>query len=108
MADRSYDAVVIGGGHHGLIIACYLQRAGMKTAIFELQSKLGGGVTSIEGPVPGFTMNPCASFTRFYSHPAYDDISLKEKGLEYVFPEGNEAMNSDTNELSLLDRYSLP
>ena len=40
MADKTYDAIVAGGGHHGLITACYLQRAGMKTAIFELQSKL--------------------------------------------------------------------
>ena len=49
MPDTSYDAIVIGGGQHGLIIACYLQQAGMKTAIFELQSKLGGAVTSVEG-----------------------------------------------------------
>ncbi|RJX23560.1 MAG: NAD(P)/FAD-dependent oxidoreductase [Dethiobacter sp.] len=97
MADKSYDAVVIGGGHHGLIIACYLQQAGMKTAVFELQSRLGGGVTSIEGPLPGFTMNPCANWTRFYSHPAYKDFNLREKGLEYTFPEGNEAMIFDND-----------
>ncbi len=30
MADASYDAIVVGGGHHGLIIACYLQKAGMR------------------------------------------------------------------------------
>lgn len=97
MADKSYDAVVIGGGHHGLIIACYLQRAGMKTAIFELHQKLGGSVTSIEGPLPGFIMNPCANWTRFYSHPAYTDFNLREKGVEYVFPEGNEAMIFDND-----------
>jgi len=60
MGDKSYDAIVAGGGHHGLIMACYLQRAGMKTAIFELQSKLGGAVTSEGGPVPGFSLNPGA------------------------------------------------
>ena len=104
MADASYEAVVIGGGQHGLIIACYLQRAGMRTAIFELQSKLGGGVTSIEGPVPGFTLNPCANWTRFYSHPTYNDFNLKEKGVEYIFPEGNEAMIFDND--SCLVGYS--
>jgi beta-carotene ketolase (CrtO type) len=97
MADKSYDAIVIGGGHHGLITACYLQRAGMKTAIFELQPKLGGAVTSTEGPLPGFIMNPCANFTRFYSHPSYTDFNLREKGVEYVFPEGNEAMIFDND-----------
>lgn len=31
MADKTYDVIIAGGGHHGLITACYLQRAGMKT-----------------------------------------------------------------------------
>jgi len=87
MGDASYDAIVVGGGHHGLIIACYLQRAGMKTAIFELQPILGGSVTSAEGPMPGFTFNPSANWTRFYGHPAYKDFNLREKGLEYIFPD---------------------
>ena len=79
MADKSYDALVVGGGHHGLIIACYLQKTGMSTAILERQAKLGGAVTSEEGPVSGFLLNECAHFTRFYSHPAYDDFNLREK-----------------------------
>jgi phytoene dehydrogenase-like protein len=97
VSDKSYDAIVIGGGHHGLIMACYLQKAGMKTAIFERQSRLGGAVISEEGPVPGFTLNPCAHWTRFYSHPAYTDFNLREKGLEYVFPEQSEAMIFDND-----------
>lgn len=97
MADASYDAIVIGGGHHGLIMACYLQKAGMRTAIFERASKLGGAVTSEVGPVPGFILNPCAQWTRFYGHPAYSDFDLREKGLEYIFPEGNEAMIFDND-----------
>jgi phytoene dehydrogenase-like protein len=97
MADASYDAIVVGGGHHGLIIACYLQKAGMKTGIFELQSKLGGAVTSEGGPVPGFRLNPGANWTRFYGHPAYTDFNLREKGLEYIFPDENEAMVFDND-----------
>ena len=97
MADKSYDAVVVGGGHHGLITACYLQKAGMKTAIFELKPHLGGSVTSAEGPVPRFTFNVSSSWTRFYGHPAYSDFNLREKGLEYIFPDGNEAMIFDND-----------
>ncbi|MEM4450523.1 MAG: NAD(P)/FAD-dependent oxidoreductase [Nitrososphaerota archaeon] len=97
MADAKYDAIVIGGGHHGLIIACYLQKVGMKTVIFERASKLGGGVTTEEGPLPGFKLNPCANWTRFYGHPAYKDFNLREKGLEYIFPEENEAMIFDND-----------
>src|SRR4030042_3837945 len=91
MSDKRYDSIVVGGGHHGLIIACYLQRAGMKTGIFELQSKLGGALTSEVGPVPGFRLNPGANWTRFYSHPAFRDFNLRDKGLEYIFAEDNEA-----------------
>jgi len=97
MGDKSYDAIVAGGGHHGLIMACYLQRAGMKTGVFELQSKLGGAVTSEGGPVPGFRLNPGANWTRFYGHPAYADFNLREKGLEYIFPDESEAMIFDND-----------
>jgi phytoene dehydrogenase-like protein len=37
MSDKSYDAIVVGGGHHGMIIACYLQQAGLQTVILERQ-----------------------------------------------------------------------
>jgi beta-carotene ketolase (CrtO type) len=97
MGDKSYDAIVVGGGHHGLIMACYLQRAGLKTGIFELQSKLGGAVTSEGGPVAGFRLNPGANWTRFYGHPAYTDFDLRGKGLEYIFPDESEAMIFDND-----------
>ena len=95
MADAKYDAVVIGGGHHGTIVACYLAKAGLKTAVLERHTAFGGGAISEEGPAPGFRQNPCAHFTRFYGHPAYDDFNLREHGLEYVFPEQNEGMIYD-------------
>ena len=95
MADATYDAIVIGGGHHGTIIACYLAKAGMKVAVFEKHTELGGAAVSEEGPAPGFVQNPCAHFTRFYSHPAYQDFNLREEGLVYVFPDQNEGMIFD-------------
>jgi len=97
MGDTSYDAIVVGGGQHGLITACYLQRAGLKTGIFELQTKLGGAITSEGGPIPGFRLNPGANWTRFYGHPTYQDFNLREKGLEYIFPDESEAMIFDND-----------
>jgi beta-carotene ketolase (CrtO type) len=95
MADATYDAVVIGGGHHGTIIACYLAKAGMKVAVLEKHTELGGAAISEEGPAPGFRQNPCAHFTRFYTHPAYQDFNLREEGLQYIFPDENEGMIFD-------------
>jgi phytoene dehydrogenase-like protein len=91
-ADARYDAVVVGGGHHGTIIACYLARAGLSVAVFERRMQFGGGATSGRGPAPGFLMNYCSHWTRFYGHPAYKDFNLQAEGLRYVFPDENEGM----------------
>jgi len=95
MADKSYDAIIIGGGHHGTIIAPYLAKAGLSVGVFERLDHLGGGAVTEEGPAPGFRMNFCAHFTRFFGHPAYKEFNLREEGLEYVFPETNEAIIFD-------------
>ncbi|HWO18025.1 MAG TPA: NAD(P)/FAD-dependent oxidoreductase [Kofleriaceae bacterium] len=92
MADRRFDAVVIGGGHHGVIVACYLARAGLTVGVFERRDQLGGGATSTRGPAPGFLMNRFAHWTRFYGHPAYRDFNLQAEGLRYVFPDENQGI----------------
>jgi len=81
MTDTKYDAVIIGGGHHGTIMACYLAKTGMNVAVFEKHTNLGGGAISEEAPAPGFRQNSCAHFTRFYAHPAYQDFNLRDEGL---------------------------
>jgi phytoene dehydrogenase-like protein len=95
MADKSYDAIIIGGGHHGTIIAPYLAKAGLSVGVFERLDHLGGGAVTQEGPAPGFNMNFCAHFTRFFGHPAYKEFNLRAEGLEYMFPETNECMIFD-------------
>jgi beta-carotene ketolase (CrtO type) len=95
MSDARFDAAIIGGGHHATIIACYLARAGLSVIVLERSRHLGGGACSSEGPAPGFLMNHCSHWTRFYGHPAYRDFSLHEEGLRYVFPRENEGMIFD-------------
>jgi phytoene dehydrogenase-like protein len=95
MADKVYDAVIIGGGHHASIIAPYLAKAGMKVGVFERLDHLGGGAITEDLPYPGFRGNFCAHFTRFYSHPAYKEFNLRQEGLEYTFPDTNEAIIFD-------------
>ena len=95
MSDARYDAVVLGGGHHGTIIAPYLARAGLSVLVLERSAHVGGGACTSEGPAPGFLMNHCSHWTRFYGHPAYRDFALYDEGLRYVFPEQNEGMIFD-------------
>jgi beta-carotene ketolase (CrtO type) len=95
MADGRYDAVVVGGGHHGTIIACYLARTGLKVGVFERRSQFGGGATSCGGPAPGFLMNRFAHWTRFHGHPAYRDFNLQAEGVHYIFPDENQGVIFD-------------
>lgn len=52
--DASYDAVVVGGGHNGLVAATYLAKAGKRVLLLEGSSELGGATTSVS-PFPEFS-----------------------------------------------------
>ena len=51
--ERRYDAIVIGGGHNGLVNGAYLARAGLKTLIIERRHLVGGAAIT-EELLPGF------------------------------------------------------
>jgi len=40
----TYDVAVIGGGHNGLVCACYLAKAGLKVIVLERRHIVGGAV----------------------------------------------------------------
>lgn len=44
---ENFDAIIVGGGHNGLIAACYLAKAGKKVAVLEKNSEFGGATTSV-------------------------------------------------------------
>ena len=50
---RNYDAIVVGGGHNGLVNGAYLAKAGLNTLIIERRSLVGGAAIT-EELVPGF------------------------------------------------------
>ena len=52
-AAHEYDAIVIGGGHNGLVNGAYLAKAGLKTLILERRHLVGGAAIT-EELVPGF------------------------------------------------------
>eukprot|EP00064_Thunnus_orientalis_P001038 superscaffoldBa00000063_g1039 len=76
-----YDALVIGGGHNGLVAAAYLQKGGVKTAVLERRHLLGGAAVS-EELFPGFRFSRCSYLLSLLRPHIYADLELKKHGLK--------------------------
>src|SRR5688500_14254930 len=77
------DAVIIGGGHNGLVCAAYLAVAGLKVTVLE-RRRLVGGAAVTEEFVPGFR-NSIASYTVSLLNPkVIRDLDLHAHGLRIV------------------------
>src|SRR3569623_1080288 len=80
---KRYDAVIIGGGHNGLVCAFYLARAGLKVCVLERRNVVGGAAVTEEFH-PGFR-NSTASYTVSLLQPkVIRDMGLAERGLRIV------------------------
>ncbi len=80
---NSYDALIIGAGHNGLVCACYLAAAGFKVRVLERRNVVGGAAVTEEFH-PGFR-NSTASYTVSLLNPQIiQDLRLKEHGLTIV------------------------
>ena len=75
------DAVIIGGGHNGLVCAAYLAAAGLKVTVLERRGVVGGAAVTEEF-FPGFR-NSVASYTVSLLNPkVIDDLELQAHGLQ--------------------------
>ena len=80
---KSYDAVIIGGGHNGLVCAFYLARAGYKVRILERRNVVGGATVTEEFH-PGFR-NSTASYTVSLLNPkVIADMKLVDHGYRVI------------------------
>lgn len=91
MGEKTYDVVVVGGGHNGLIVASYLAKAGLAVCVVERLDKVGGGAVTREVTVPGFKHDVCSMFHHFIQENpliANDELGLLSKyGLSYIYPD---------------------
>ncbi|HEX9597569.1 MAG TPA: NAD(P)/FAD-dependent oxidoreductase, partial [Anaerolineales bacterium] len=79
MADR-YDAIVIGGGHNGLVNAAYLARAGLSVLVLEQRPMLGGATVS-EEIYPGFKFSVFSYVVSLLRPEIIRDLQLPRHGL---------------------------
>jgi phytoene dehydrogenase-like protein len=77
---RSYDAVVVGGGHNGLVSSFYLARAGLSTLVLEARDSVGGACKT-EELIPGFRFSTCANWVGWWRPKILDDMDLLRRGL---------------------------
>lgn len=79
----SHDALIIGGGHNGLVCAFYLARAGLKVRVLERRDVVGGAAVT-EEVAPGFR-NSAASYTVSLLQPkVIADMKLVERGYRVI------------------------
>src|SRR3979490_516297 len=78
-----YDAVVVGGGHNGLVNAAYLARSGKKVLVLERRHLLGGAAVT-EEVFPGFHFSVCSYVVSLLRPEIIRELDLPRHGLEIL------------------------
>ena len=79
----TYDCIVIGGGHNGLVCAAYLARAGKSVCVVERRHVLGGCATT-ESLWPGYRVSTAAYVISLFLPEITRHLRLKHYGLEIL------------------------
>jgi phytoene dehydrogenase-like protein len=80
---QSYDLIVIGGGHNGLVTAAYLARAGVKVLVLERREVLGGACVT-EEVWPGYKVSTAAYVNSLLRPEIIRDLELKRHGFQML------------------------
>jgi phytoene dehydrogenase-like protein len=96
MAAVAHDAIIVGGGHNGLVCAAYLAGAGLDVLLLERREILGGACVT-EELIPGFRFSACSYYCHLLQTKVIEDLELRRHGFQvshldpqktYLFPDG--------------------
>jgi phytoene dehydrogenase-like protein len=79
-ADRKYDAIIIGGGHNGMVNGAYLAKAGLKTLVLERRPLVGGAAIT-EELFPGFWFTTFSYALSLLRPDIIHDLELTKHGF---------------------------
>jgi phytoene dehydrogenase-like protein len=98
---KSYDIVIIGGGHNGLVTAFYLAKAGFRPLVLERRAQVGGAAITDEFH-HGFRCSTLAHSAGPLRPDILRDMQLEKHGLKFITPETCvTALSPDGHALSL-------
>ncbi|MGA8892352.1 MAG: NAD(P)/FAD-dependent oxidoreductase [Anaeromyxobacteraceae bacterium] len=104
----TWDAVVVGGGHNGLVTAAYLGRAGRKVLVLEARDRVGGAAVT-EETWPGFRISTAAYVVSLFRPEIVRDLELERHGYALLprnpssftpFPDGRSLLMGPDPELN--------
>jgi len=75
----SYDAIIVGGGHNGLVTAFYLARTGRKVLVLERREMVGGCAVT-EAIWPGYKVSTASYLVSLLQQKIVDDMQLARHG----------------------------
>jgi phytoene dehydrogenase-like protein len=123
VSPAAYDAVIVGGGHNGLVSGFYLSRAGLRTLVLERRPFVGGACNTEEF-APGFRASTGAyvlsmlraqiwrdmrlAQRRIVVDPAGPTLNLYPDGARYTLGDDMSANVEETQRFSAADARALP